>query len=228
MSPADAPAAPRDPAADRALADAARRVNRAIRVTAAAGDVRARAVALLTEAAALLETDEHEGPHCQVGFGAGFFDGGASPAQFFPYSPVCGPLNPLSPPVELTVTDDRHVTGRVVLHEGYNGPPWNLAHGGVIAQIFDELLGVAGIVAAGGGFTGRLTVHYRRPTPILEELALAARVERIEGRKLIATGEIRHGDTVTAEAEGVFIQVAGPLRDADDAPDDAPVPPGGG
>lgn len=110
--------------------------------------------------------------------------------------------------------------GTVTLSESYNGPPWNLAHGGVIAAIFDELLGIATIVGAGGGFTGRLTVHYRKPTPILEELELVGWLEHASGRKLVARGEIRHQGVVTAEADGLFIQLGSALKEPAEAPAD--------
>ena len=63
---------------------AARRVNRALRVSLVDDAVRARAAALLDEAAALLEADVHDGPHCQIGFGVPSFGEGATPAQYFP------------------------------------------------------------------------------------------------------------------------------------------------
>ena len=131
-------------------------------------------------------------------------------------------MNPLSPPVDFRIQPDRTVRGRVTLHEGYNGPPWNLAHGGVIAAIFDELLGVGSIAAAGGGFTGQLTINYRKPTPILEPLELRGWLDRQEGRKLFMRGEMRAGDVVTADAEGIFILTAGPLHDEQGAPEGAP------
>ena len=84
---------------------------------------------------------------------------------------------PEAPPCTFEVLPDRTLRGEVTLHEGYNGPPWNLAHGGVIAAIFDELLGVGSIAAAGGGFTGRLTVNYRKPTPILVPIELTLRAK---------------------------------------------------
>ena len=215
------PGNPNGPEAVAAVA-AARRVNRALRVSATDGAVRARVAALLDEAAELLEADEHPGPHCQVGFSPPDFGEGSSPAQYFPLSPIVGPLNPLSPPVDFQVQPDRTVRGSVTLHEGYNGPPWNLAHGGVIAAIFDELLGVGSIAAAGGGFTGQLTVNYRKPTPILQPIELHAWLDRQEGRKLHMRGEMRHDGVVTADAEGIFILTAGPLRDEEGAPRQAP------
>lgn len=197
------------------LADAARACNRAVRVTAADDAQTRKATALLREALALLEADVHPGPHCQVGFVLESpFDKGLDPEQFFPYSPVIGRLSPIAPDVRFDVQPDKTVTGTMVLTEPYCGPPWDTTHGGVVALVFDELLGVAGIVGAGGGFTGRLTIHYRKPTPILQAVELRAWVERVEGRKLIVHGEMRHAGNVTAEAEGLFIKVEGPLRDA--------------
>src|SRR5690349_13834430 len=180
---------------------AARRVNRALRVSQASADVRAEVARLLDQASELLEADEHPGPHCQVGFGPPDFGEGAQPAQYFPYSPIVGPLNPLSPPVDFQIQPDRSVRGTVTLHEGYNGPPWNLAHGGVIAAIFDELLGVGSIAAAGGGFTGSLTIRYRKPTTILRPIEMRAWLDHQEGRKLHMKGEMVADGIVTAEAE---------------------------
>src|SRR4051794_38060895 len=102
------------------LAEAVRAANRAVRVTTADAPAVTKAAALVREATELLEADRHPGPHCQVGFGAPVFDGDAAPADFFPYSPIIGPLNPLSPPVAFSVDAQRRVHGTMVLHEGYN------------------------------------------------------------------------------------------------------------
>ena len=67
-------------------------------------------------------------------------------------------------------------------------------------------LGCANLASEVGGMTGTLTIRYRSPTPVGEELRLEGWVERIEGRKIFARGTIHHGETLTAEAEGVFIQ----------------------
>ncbi len=47
----------------------------------------------------------------------------------------------------------------------YEGPP-TCVHGGVIAEVFDEVLGAANIVAGVRAMTGTLTVRYRKPTPL--------------------------------------------------------------
>jgi acyl-coenzyme A thioesterase PaaI-like protein len=123
-----------------------------------------------------------------------------------------GPLNPIAPPVEMLIGEDGVVRGEVTLTEVFNGPPWDLTHGGVVAMIFDELLGVAGITV-GGGFTGRLTVRYRKPTPIGRPLRLEARVVHRQGRKITAHGTMHDGDVLTAEAEGLFISAGGALSE---------------
>jgi acyl-coenzyme A thioesterase PaaI-like protein len=102
-------------------------------------------------------------------------------------------------------TDDE---GRIVydveLGPMYEGPP-GLVHGGVSALLLDQLLGEAAARAGGPGMTGRLTVHYRRPTP-LGKLRVRGWSERIEGRKSIARGDVLDPDgNVTVEAEGLFI-----------------------
>jgi acyl-coenzyme A thioesterase PaaI-like protein len=198
------------------LAEAARRVNRAVRLTQVDDSTADKAARILAEAADLLESDLYEGPNCQVGLGGGediFATEFGDPNEFFPYSPVVGALNPISPPVEMRINDHNELTGRMVLAEQYNGPPWDLAHGGVIAQIFDEFLGCATVVGAGGGFTGRLTIRYHKPTPIKAEIEIAARVDEVRGRKILASGEMRHNGQITAEAEGLFISRDGILSE---------------
>jgi acyl-coenzyme A thioesterase PaaI-like protein len=55
--------------------------------------------------------------------------------------------------------------------------------------------------------TGMLTIRYRKPTPLHVPLRLEARVVRTEGRKIFTEGRMFVGDTLTSEAEGVFISV---------------------
>ena len=54
--------------------------------------------------------------------------------------------------------------------------------------------------------TARLIVHYRKPTPLFHELHFHAGVDRIEGRRIMSRAEICDGETLTAEAEGLFVQ----------------------
>ncbi len=53
--------------------------------------------------------------------------------------------------------------------------------------------------------TGTLTIRYRGPPPLLTELLLQGKVDRVEGRKIFTQATISANGTVTAEAEGLFI-----------------------
>jgi acyl-coenzyme A thioesterase PaaI-like protein len=129
------------------------------------------------------------------------------PAQdFFPTSPVIGFANPIAPPVVVEKVEGG-LDAKVYFDWQYEGPP-GCVHGGVIALVFDELLGAANIAADSPGMTGTLTVRYRKPTPIRTELRASARFEGREGRKIRTTGAIYNGDELTAEAEGIFIELS--------------------
>ncbi len=81
-------------------------------------------------------------------------------------------------------------------------------HGGVVSLLFDEVLGILAALAAGGiSRTAYLNTDYRALTPIDTDLEVVAWIERVEGRKWTVRGEIRHGNVVCAEAEGLFIKL---------------------
>jgi acyl-coenzyme A thioesterase PaaI-like protein len=132
------------------------------------------------------------------------------PQDNFATSPVIGFANPVAPPVEVWAVEgedgQREVRGRVTFGYPYEGPP-TCVHGGVIAELFDELLGMCNILVNEGAMTGTLTIRYRRPTPLLAPLDLAARHTGKEGRKVYAWGGIYYQGELTAEAEGIFILV---------------------
>ena len=87
----------------------------------------------------------------------------------FDNSPLMGRANPLAPPVKLQIEADGRVTGTATFGSAYEGPPGHV-HGGFVAAAFDELLGLVQIKGGTPGMTGRLTVHYRSPTPLHTEL----------------------------------------------------------
>jgi acyl-coenzyme A thioesterase PaaI-like protein len=137
-------------------------------------------------------------------------DRSGHPQDFFATSPMIGYANPISPPVEVWgvvgENGQREIRGRVTFDYPYEGPP-TCVHGGIIAELFDELLGSANIIANRAGMTGTLTVRYRKPTPLLAPLDVVARLTGTEGRKIFAWGGLYHEGVLTAEAEGIFIEV---------------------
>lgn len=199
---------PPDPRAAEELGDATRRVIDVVRRSAASPERMREAAAALETIAQQLEADAYLGPFMQRGLSwTGDFSEPEVPrdfAAFFPYSPIVGPRNPLAPPARFEIRDGR-ILGSVSYSAAYVGPPQSV-HGGVIAATLDELLGSTNLIHQLGGMTGTLSVRYRAPTPILQEIALEGWLERVDGRKVFARGEMRHAGRVTAEAEGVFIR----------------------
>ena len=59
--------------------------------------------------------------------------------------------------------DGDTVTGHVTFGRAYQGPPGQV-HGGVIAGVYDQVLGLANFVVGRPGFTGTLSVRYVAPT----------------------------------------------------------------
>ncbi len=126
-------------------------------------------------------------------------------------SPFSGRLNAMAPPMtfeEGEADDDAPaMLGRVRINRLREGPP-HTVHGGVIAGLFDEILG-AGQSLAGrlGGVTGRLTVRYRKPTPLDQDLTFRSWVHEDRSRRLVMRADCKVGATLTAEAEAVFVRV---------------------
>jgi Thioesterase superfamily len=131
----------------------------------------------------------------------------SGPAQdFFPTSPVIGFANPIAPPVHVEKVDGG-LDGTVFFDWPYEGPP-GCVHGGVIALVFDELLGAANIAAGSPGMTGTLTIRYRRPTPIRTQIRLVSRFEGRDGRKIRTTAQMYNGEELTAQADAIFIELS--------------------
>lgn len=127
------------------------------------------------------------------------------PFAFFDHSPMLGRANPLAPPIELWLEEGR-ILGRATFGAAYEGPP-GCVHGGFIAAAFDEVLGSTQSLSGAPGMTGRLTVHYRSPTPLHTELRFEGTLERVDGRKILTVGRLWAGEVLCAEAEGLFISI---------------------
>jgi acyl-coenzyme A thioesterase PaaI-like protein len=111
----------------------------------------------------------------------------------------------LTPPIRVVESDASHTVGHLNLGRFYLGAN-GAAHGGVIPLIFDEVLGR--LSDAGGrprSRTAYLHVNFRHITPIGADLVVESTLDREEGRKRFITGVLRHGDTVVADAEGLFV-----------------------
>jgi len=129
--------------------------------------------------------------------------------NFLARSPVMGSINPLAMPLAITVIGEgasAAVEGRVTFSNAYEGAP-GCVHGGFVASTFDEVLGVAQSASGNPGMTVNLTVDYRSPTPIKRELVFRGWCEKVEGRKIFTRGTVHAGDTLCAEATGLFVSM---------------------
>jgi acyl-coenzyme A thioesterase PaaI-like protein len=113
----------------------------------------------------------------------------------------------LIPALDVDSWEGESVRGRMTFHRfhlGSNGA----AHGGAISLFFDDLLGqLANAPGHPRARTAWIRVNYRRIIPIEHELVASADVSHRHGRKLTVAGELRDGDDVVADAEGLFIQL---------------------
>lgn len=118
-----------------------------------------------------------------------------------------GRAQTLIPPLDVESWDGERVQGTMKFHRfhlGSNGA----AHGGAISLFFDDLLGqLANAPGHPRARTAWMRVNYRRIIPIEHELVATADVVHHHGRKLTVAGELRDGDVVVADAEGLFIQL---------------------
>ena len=130
--------------------------------------------------------------------------GGPMPAQESEI--IFGPSSPIATPLAAFREADGRVTGEAVFPFTYEGPPGSV-HGGMIAAAFDALLGIAAVTSGHPAMTGTMTVKYRSPTPLNRPIRFEAWFDRAEGRKAWTKATAFDGDTLCAEAEGVFIEV---------------------
>jgi acyl-coenzyme A thioesterase PaaI-like protein len=119
-------------------------------------------------------------------------------------SPLVGRASPVAPPFVWRAAAEG-VSAKGAFPTACEGPP-GYVHGGWVALAFDEILGLANAVAGHPGMTGRLTVRYRRPTPLRHEVVFTGRVERVDGRRILTRARLEADGAVTAEAEGLFVQ----------------------
>jgi acyl-coenzyme A thioesterase PaaI-like protein len=137
-------------------------------------------------------------------FPADLVDG--QPVRHFEDCFVSGPHNPLGIGLEAVVDGDE-VCAQVVLRAGHEGAP-ERAHGGIVAAVFDDVLGYLMSTHAIPAFTGELAVTYLRPTPIGRRLDFRSRIVERRGRKVSTAATAHDGDELVATATGLFVEVA--------------------
>ena len=130
----------------------------------------------------------------------------ASRAYHEEFGPLRGGANVVAPPLTFSDSIDRDgrtiVFARARLGLLHEGPP-RVAHGGVVAACFDEVLAVAQRDTI-KGFTTELTVRYPRPVPTETDLEFTGWIESDDGRRAIGRGECHARGELVATAEARF------------------------
>lgn len=126
-------------------------------------------------------------------------------ADAFADRAIAGRANPTAVPVEFERDGDDVVT-HVVFGPAFEGAPGRV-HGGVLAAVFDDLMGVVPASVGATAVTGRLTVHYRKPVPIETPVEFRARLHERDGRKIFVRGDARGAGDLFTEAEALYVSV---------------------
>ncbi|KAK2776847.1 major facilitator superfamily transporter [Colletotrichum kahawae] len=106
------------------------------------------------------------------------------------------------------------VKALLTLRYGVNGYP-NVSHGGVVATILDEVIGLVfpvnkinGLIPDGAYMTAYLNTQYVRPVQTPQTILVVATVKKVEGRKYWIEGVIEDKNgQVLAKADSLYVKV---------------------
>jgi acyl-coenzyme A thioesterase PaaI-like protein len=118
---------------------------------------------------------------------------------------VSGAHNPMGIAIEVRREGDESVAD-VLLGPAFEGAPGR-AHGGIVAAIFDDVLGYLLTLNRQPAFTGELHVRYLAGTPLGLPLEFRGRVTEWVGRKIQAEGEATAQGRPVATATATFITI---------------------
>lgn len=118
---------------------------------------------------------------------------------------VSGAQNPMGIAMTAHREGDEMVAD-VLLGAAFEGAPGR-SHGGIVAAIFDDVLGYLTSLTKTPAFTGSLTVNYLAPTPIGQPVQFRARVTGREGRRMFTEADAHVDGQVIATATATFITV---------------------
>ncbi|HUQ41827.1 MAG TPA: PaaI family thioesterase, partial [Candidatus Limnocylindrales bacterium] len=101
---------------------------------------------------------------------------------------ACGRLNPHGLHLDFEVVRDRAQARFVARqeHSGYAGS----VHGGIVTALIDETMGWAIFQEGVWGVTGRITVSFRKPVPVGEELLVTGEITKRTHRGIETRGAI--------------------------------------
>jgi len=125
--------------------------------------------------------------------------------QLFSDSVVAGAANPMGLAAQLW-RDGDVACMRVTLGKAFEGAPGR-AHGGVVAALLDEVMGLMNVIHGAMAFTAQLDITYVAPTPVGEPILARAWLARQDNRKQFVEATLHAGDRLVASAKALFISV---------------------
>ena len=99
---------------------------------------------------------------------------------------------------------EQQLRARIWFGPETGGPPGHV-HGGAIAAVLDEMLGLSAWVAGYPVVVGNLNVNFRNLLPLERVVTVESRIVSVEGRKVMVHGRVCSGETVYAEGECLCI-----------------------
>lgn len=125
--------------------------------------------------------------------------------ELFADSVVSGSANPMGLGARVWREGEVAVM-QVTLGAAFEGAPGR-CHGGVVAALVDEtmglVMGIQGVLA----FTAQLNLTFRAPTPIGEPVTARAWLDHRRARKLTVKATVSNGEILVAEATAIFVTV---------------------
>jgi uncharacterized protein (TIGR00369 family) len=125
--------------------------------------------------------------------------------QLFADSVVAGAANPMGLNAQLWRDGDVGYM-RVTLGRAFEGAPGR-AHGGIVAALLDEAMGLMNVIDGAMAVTATLDITYHAPTPLGEPIVARAWIARSEGRKRYVEATVHAQDVLVASAKGLFITI---------------------
>jgi acyl-coenzyme A thioesterase PaaI-like protein len=103
---------------------------------------------------------------------------------------------------------EQHLKARIWFGPETEGPPGH-AHGGSMAAVLDEVLGLSAWAAGYSIVVGNLNVNFRNLLPLQKVVTVESKIISAEGRKVMVHGRIFCGKSTYAVGECLCITIKG-------------------
>jgi acyl-coenzyme A thioesterase PaaI-like protein len=103
---------------------------------------------------------------------------------------------------------EQHLKARIWFGPETEGPPGH-AHGGSMAAVLDEVLGLSAWAAGYPIVVGNMNVSFRNLLPLQKVVTVESKIISAEGRKVMVHGRIFSGKTTYAAGECLCITIPG-------------------